>query len=228
MKRKLFLLASLAIASSSAFAQFANIQTSCSNNQFQLTADLDTSASCSYNEKLTVNGIESFETIEFQGAFTRSIPLQVGDQASVRATFQCTLPNGSFSGTRSNRTEDGCNTQVEIEPQPLPEPEPAPQPPIEEFDPAALQEFQLELGEILTLAQADVDRIEVRAARFAGRNQRFVDFIISTGLRRINAVTEARVDRAVALFIDRVEPEELLTALEQFEDEFALITNIQL
>jgi len=204
MKSKLLVIASLTIASSSAFAQFANIQSSCSNNQFGITANLDASASCTYNEKLTINGIESFETIEFQGPFTREIPLQEGDQASVRSTFQCALSNGSFSGTRSNRTQDGCNTQVVIDPQPLPDPEPAPEPPIAEIDPAALQEFQLELSEILSFAQTEADRIETRAARFIGRSPRFTDFIINSGLRRLNAVSEARVDRAVALFIERL------------------------
>ncbi len=223
----MLLVATLAFASTSAFAQFVDVQSSCNNNEFRLSANLEASAVCTVNDKINVNGVERFETTVFNGAFTRTIPLQSGDQASVTSTFQCSLPNGSFSGSRTGRTVDGCDAVAVENPPVLPEPTPI-EPEEPELDPAALQEFQLELGQILTFAQGEADRVEVRAVRFLNRSPRFATLILESGIRRINVLTEARVDRAVTIFADRVKTEELLTALEQFEDEFALVIDITL
>lgn len=226
MKKTLLCIAAFGLVTASAFAQANTIATSCSDNQFSLSANFGPQASCSYNEKLTINGIESFEQIDFSGAFTRQIPLQAGDQASVTGMFQCSLPNGSFSATRSNSTVDGCSGETEAAPAPIPEPDPIPEIPIDEFDPAALQEFQLELANLLTIAAAEVANLQERSNRFANRSPRFAKRILENGISRLQIVTDARVDRIVDNFADRVEPSELLEALEQFNQEFDLIVAV--
>lgn len=227
MNKSVLLISALGFVASSAFAQAANVVTSCSDNQFSLTANFGSSASCTYNEKLTVNGIESFEEISFSGDFSRQIALQEGDNATVTSTFQCSTPNGSFSSARSNSTVDGCSGESQAGPTPIPDPDPTPEPPIDEFDPAALQEFQLELADILTLAASQVSSIQSRAARFETRNPRFAARIISTGIERLQIITDSRVNSVVNRFVSQIEPSEFLDALEQFNNEFDSIIDIQ-
>lgn len=226
MKKSHLTAVTLVLALSSAYVQASSITTSCSNNQFALAADFGTQASCRYSERLTVNGIESFEQIDFSGNFTRQIPLELGDQANVSGMFQCSTPNGSFSATRTNQTIDGCSGESEVTPVPRPTPDPILEPPVDEFDPAALQEFQLELANLLALAAQEVSTLQERSERFATRSPRFAARILQNGIVRLQTVTEARVDRLVNNFADRVEPSELLGALEQFNQEFDSIIDL--
>ncbi|WP_371194379.1 hypothetical protein [Glaciecola sp. SC05] len=225
--KKLLIISSLAFAASSAFAQTSNVTSSCSNNQFELTANFGAAASCSYDEKLNVNGIETFEQIDFSGNLVRTIPLQEGDVANVTGVFRCSTTNGSFSATRTDQTINGCNGVSQVGPTPDPEPTPIPEPPIDEFDPAALQEFQLELSNLLVLASSEVDNLRARADRFAVRNPGFAARILSSGITRLQTLTDIRLNRLVNDFADSIEPTELLSALEQFAQDFDSIIDIQ-
>lgn len=230
MKSKLLILSSL-IAASLAGQVYAataggTAATSCGNNQFTLSVEQGADSICEYNEKLTINGIESFDDLTFSGSFFRQIPLQEGDIASVTGVFSCSSPNGSSSFTLSDRTEDGCNAVIdesEPEPTPIDEEQPVEE---EEFDPAALQEFQLELSELLVDAEEIFATVQSRADRFASRSPRFATVILTNGANRIRAVTEGRLDRAVNRFADIIEPSELLDAIEQFEAELDLVLSV--